>query len=175
MRISPRQSIKLLKSQKAGKLIGYLLLIIGIGALIFNAKVRLDERGAKNWVPHFAQIDRARLETHENDKGGKSYFIDVAYKFEWKGTTFAGYQYRLHDNATPNFEENNAVIEALLQTKEDDGQFPIFVNPKNPKQSAIKNVIHPQAKSSSLFLGLLFSLIGYFTAFKPKLFRKKTE
>jgi len=59
MRISPRQSIKLLKSQKAGKLLGGLFLILGAGFLIYGAKVTLDARGAKNWVRHDAQIESA--------------------------------------------------------------------------------------------------------------------
>jgi len=175
MRFSPRQSLKLLKSQKAGMLIGYLLLIMGVGFLTYSVKVMLDERGARNWVPHVAQIENARLETHVNDEGRKSYTIEVAYKFDWEGTSFAGKRYRLHDDSTLNFEELNPVVEALLLTKQDDGRYPIFVNPKNPQQSAIKNIVHPKAKSKNLFLGFLFSILGYFTAFKPKIFRRKPK
>lgn len=93
--------MKFLKSQKAGKLIGYLFLIIGLGALIYAAKVSIDARGAKNWVPHMAQIENARLETHVNDEGGKTYSIDVDYKYDWEGEVFEGDRYRLHDQATP--------------------------------------------------------------------------
>ncbi len=167
--------MKLLKSQKAGKLIGYLLLIMGLSALIYAAKVTIDARGAKNWVPHIAQIENAQLGTHVNDKGGKTYTIEVSYKFDWKGEVFKGNQYRLHDQATPDFEANNVIVEALIQTKEDNGRYPIFVNSKNPHQSAVKNIVHTKAKSSSLFLGILFSLVGYFTAFKPRLFRRREK
>ena len=172
MRISPRQSIKLLKSQKAGKLLGGLFLILGAGFLIYGAKVTLDARGAKNWVRHDAQIQSARLETYVNDKGGKTYSIEVDYRFEWNGTPYAGRKYRLHDTARPGFDENNAIVESLLETKRDNGRYPIFVNPKNPRQSAVINAIPEKARSSNFFLGILFSLIGIFTL-KPKLFRKK--
>lgn len=156
-------------------LIGYLFLIIGVGALIYAGKVTIDERDAKNWVPHVAQVESAKLETHVNDKGVKSYSVEVAYNYDWEGASFTGNKYRLHDTSTSNLEENSAVVEDLLKTKQDDGQYPIFVNPDNPRQSAIKNIVHPRAKSSSLFLGFFFSLIGYFTTFKPKIFRKKAK
>jgi len=158
--------MRFLKSQKAGKLIGYLFLTIGLGALLYAGKVKLDERGAKNWVPHVAQIENARLETHVNDEGGKTYSIDVDYKYDWEGEVFAGDKYRLHDQATPSFEENNEVVEDLLLTKREAGRYPIFVNPDTPSQSAVKNTVHPKAKSSALFLGFFFTMIGYFTAFK---------
>ena len=174
MRLSPRQSMKLLRSQKAGTLIGSLMLIIGLGALVHVAKITIDEKSARNWLAHTAQVQSAGLTTHVNDKGGKTYSIDVAYIFDWDGTTFKGTRYRLHDKPSPSLEENNDVIEGLLLSKQDGGQYPIFVNPKNPRQSAILNAVHPKAKSSSLFLGLLFSILGYFTAFKPKLFGKRS-
>jgi len=167
--------MKFLKSQKAGKLIGYLFLIIGLGALIYAGKVALDERGAKNWVPHVAQIENAKLETHVNDEGGKTYSVDVKYKYDWEGEPFAGDRYRLHDKATPNLEDSNLVVEDLLLTKREDGRYPIFVNPNNPGQSAIKNTVHPKAKSSALFLGFLFTLIGFFTAFNINPFRRRSK
>jgi len=173
MRLSPRQSLKLLKSQKAGAMIGYLMLTMGIAALIYAGKVLMDERGARNWVPHYAEIASAALETHVNDEGGKTYSIDVAYRFDWEGQSYAGNQYRLHDNPNPSFEDNNEIVQDLLETKREQGRYPIFVNPKNPDQSAVKNVVHPKAKSSSLFFGFLFSIFGYFTAFRPKLFRRR--
>jgi len=175
MRISPRQSIKFLKSRSAGKSIGFLFLAIGLCGLIYAAKVTLDERAVKNWLPHTAQIQSARLETHVNDDGDKSYSIDVAYRFDWKGTTYAGSKYRLHDKSTSNFAELNDVVEDLLISKNEDGRYPIFVNPNNPRQSTIRNIVHPGAKKSGLFLGILFSLIGYFTAFKPSLFRNRNR
>ena len=173
MRISARQSVKILKSQKAGKLIGYLFLIIGLGALIHLAKVTIDERAARHWVPHTAQIERASLETHENDKGSKTYSINVTYLFDWNGRAFKGTQYRLHDKSSPNLKENDEIVQDLLRAKREDVSYPIFVNPKNPQQSAIKNVVHPKTKTLSRFLGLLFSVIGYFTAFEPKFWSKK--
>ena len=174
MRLSPRQSMKLLRSQKAGTLIGSLMLIIGLGALAHAAKIRLDEKSARNWLSHTAQVQSAGLTKHVNDKGGITYSIDVAYVFDWDGTTFKGTRYRLHDKPSPKFEDNNEVVQDLLLSKRDGGQYPIFVNSKNPRQSAIINTVHPKAKSSSLFLGLLFSILGYFTAFKPKLFGRRS-
>ena len=167
--------MKSLKSQKAGNLIGYLFLIIGLGALIYAAKVSIDARGAKNWVPHYAQIENAKLETHVNDDGDKTYTIEVAYKYDWNDVSFQGNQYRLHDMATPNLADNNSVVEDLLLTKAEGGRYPIFVNPKNPRQSAVKNMVHPKAKSSSLFLGVLFTIIGFFTAFKFNPFRRRVK
>lgn len=175
MRFGARQSIKLLRSQKAGVLIGLLLLIIGFGALIHAAKITIDERWAKNWVPFFAQIERAAVISHENNKGGKSYTIDVAYNFEWDGTTFKGTRYRLHDKPTPYSDSVEKIVRDLAISKQDGGQYPIFVNPKNPRESAVLNSAHPKARSGSLFLGILFSIIGYFTVFKPKLFGKRPE
>lgn len=174
MRISPRQSMKLLRSQKAGTLIGSLMLIIGLGALMHVAKITLDEKSVRNWVPHTAQVQSAGLTTLVNDRGGKTYSIDVAYVFDWDGTSFKGTRYRLHDKPSANFEGSSEVVQDFLISKQDGGQYPIFVNPKNPRQSAIINTVHPKAKSSSLFLGLLFSILGYFTAFKPKLFSKRS-
>lgn len=175
MKFGARQSIKLLRSQKAGSLIGGLMMIIGIGALLYAGKVTLDERSVKNWVPHSAQIENARVSAHENDKGVKSYSIDVAYVFEWKGTSFKGTKYRLHDKPSSNFEESRNVVQDLLISKQDGGQYPIFVDPKNPARSSVLNEVHPEAKSSSLFLGFLFSILGYFTMFKPKLFRRRSK
>ena len=175
MRISPRQSIKFLKSQNAGKMIGYLCLMIGVIAFLYAAKVKLDERSVKNWLPHFAQIERAALTTHVNDEGVETYLIDVGYKFDWDGQIYAGNRYRLHDNSSSNFDENNLIVQDLLQTKEEGGRYPIFVNPKNPRQSAVKNTIPAGAKSSGLFLGFFFSLIGCFTAFKPRFFGKSSK
>lgn len=164
--------MKLLRSQKAGKLIGFLMLIIGIGAFIHVVKITIDEKSAKHWVPHSAEVQSAVLSSHENDKGDQSYSITVSYIFEWDGTPYKGTRYRLHDKPSPNPQAKREIVEDLLLSKQDGGQYPIFVNPKNPRQSAIINTVHPKAKSSSLFLGFLFSLIGYFTAFKPKLFGK---
>ena len=175
MRISARQSMKLLRSQKAGTLIGALMLIIGLGGFVHVVKITFDERAIRNWVPHLAQVESARLTTHENDKGVKTYSIDVAYLFDWEGSTFKGTRYRLHDKPSSDFEGNSEIIQSLLVSKQDGGQYPVFVNPKNPRQSAIVNSVHPKAKSSSLFLGFLFSILGYFTAFKPKLFRRRSE
>ena len=150
------------------------MLLIGLGALVHVAKVTLDEKSAKNWVPHTAQVQSAGLMIHVNDKGGKTYSIEVAYIFDWDGTPFKGTRYRLHDKPNPNFESSDEIVQDLLLSKRDGGQYPIFVNPKNPRQSAIVNTVHPKAKSSSFFLGLLFSILGYFTAFKPKLFGKRS-
>ncbi len=174
MRISPRQSMKFLRSQKAGTLIGCLMLIIGLGAFVHAVKVTLDAKSAKNWVAHLAEVQSAGLTILENDKGVKSYAIDVAYVFDWQGTPIKGTRYRLHDKPSQNFEASNEIVQELLISKNDGRQYPIYVNPKNPVQSAVLNTVHPKAKSSSLFLGFLFSIIGYFTAFKPKLFRKRS-
>ena len=175
MRLSPRQSMKLLKSQKAGTLIGVLMLIIGLGAFTHVVKITIDERAMKDWVPHLASVESAGLAIHTSDKGGKTYTIDVSYLFEWEGKTFKGTRYRLHDKTTPDFKSTNEIVQGLLTSKQDDGQYPIFVNPKNPTQSAITNTVHPKVKSRSLFLGFLFSILGYFTGFKPRLFRKRSE
>lgn len=175
MRISPRQSMKLLRSQKAGALIGGLMLIMGIGAFLHVAKIKLDENSVKNWVLHTAQVERAGLATHVNDKGGKTYSIEVAYIFDWEGTPFKGTRYRLHDKASPSADESLKVVQDMLLSKQDGGQYPIYVNPRNPLQSAVMNTVHPKAKSSSLFLGFLFSILGYFTVFKPKLFGKRSQ
>jgi hypothetical protein len=173
MRFSPRQSLKLLKSKKAGTLIGALMILIGLGAFAHVLKITWDERALKNWVPHLAQVERAAINTHVNDKGGKSYTIDVIYSFDWEGRAFKGMRYRLHDKASPHADETDKVVTDLLRTQQDGGQYPIFVNPKNPAQSAILNTVHPKAKSSSLFLGFLFSILGYFTGFKGTLSRKR--
>lgn len=173
MRFSPRQSIRLLRSQKAGTFIGVLMLIVGLGSLAHAVKIAIDEKSVNNWVSHTAEVQSAGLSTHENDKGVKSYAIEVSYLFDWDGTTFRGTRYRLHDKTTPKFDESNEIVQDLLMSKRDDGQYPIFVNPNNPKQSAVLNEVHPKAKSSSLFLGVLFSLFGYFTAFRPKIFGRR--
>lgn len=173
MRFSPRQSIRLLRSQKAGTLIGCLLLIIGMGALVHAGKITIDERSVKNWVSHTAQIQSAGLSTHENDKGVKSYSVEVSYLFNWDGTPHKGTRYRLHDKTSPNFDSTNEIVQDLLTSKRDGGSYPISVNPNNPRQSAILNEVHPKAKSSSLFLGVLFSIMGYFTTFRPKLFGRR--
>lgn len=175
MRISPKQSMKLLKSQKTGGLIGGLMLIMGVGAFVHVAKITLDTRSIKNWVPHTAQVERAGLTTHVNDRGGKTYSLEVAYIFDWEGTPYKGRQYRLHDKPNPDFEESRDILEDLLRSRQDGGEYPIFVNPKNPLKSAVVNTVHPKARTSSLFLGFLFSIIGYFTAFKPKLFGKRSK
>lgn len=174
MRISPKHSMKLLRSKMAGTLIGSVMLIVGLGAFAHVVKVTLDEKSAKAWVPHFAQVKSAALSTHENDKGVKSYSIDVSYAFEWEGSSYKGARYRLHDKPSPSAQGNNEIVRKLLLSKQDGEQYPIFVNPKNPRQSAVLNTVHPKAKSSSLFLGFLFSILGYFTVFKPKLFGKKS-
>ena len=173
MRIGARQSIKMLRSQKAGKIIGYLFLAIGLGALIHLAKITIDEKAARNWVPHNAQIVSANLTTHVNDKGGKTYSIDVTYEFEWQGSTVKGTRFRLHDKASANLSESDNVVQGLLLSKRNGQHYPIFVNPDNPRQSAIQNTVHPKAKTSSRFLGLLFSIIGFYTAFKPKLLGRR--
>ena len=173
MRISARQSMKLLRSQKAGTLIGALMLIIGSGAFAHVLKITIDQRSIKNWVPHLASVQSAGLTTLTNDKGVKSYAIDVAYLFDWDGSPFKGTQYRLHDKPKSDFDDSNAIIQGLLTSKKEGRQYPIFVNPDNPRQSAILNTVHPKAKSSSLFLGFLFSVIGFLTVFKPKLLGKR--
>ena len=174
MRLSPRRSMKLLNSKKVGNLIGMLMLLIGLGAFTHAVKITIDQRAMKNWMPHFAQVEYATLTAHENDKGGQSYSVDVAYVFEWEGASFRGTRYRLHDKINPTPDGLHKAVKGLLKSKEDGGQYPIFVNPKNPAQSAILNTVHPKARSGSLFLGILFSMIGYFTVFKPKLFRKRS-
>lgn len=173
MRFSPRQSIRLLRSQKAGTLIGCLLLVIGIGALVHAGKISMDERNVKKWVSHTAQIQSAGFSTQENDKGVKSYALEVSYIFDWDGTPYKGTRYRLHDKTNSNFDATNGIVQDLLTSKRDGGNYPIFVNPNNPRQSAILNEVHPKAKSSSLFLGVLFSIMGYFTTFRPKLFGRR--
>ena len=175
MRLSPRQSMKLLKSKKTGNVLGILMLLIGFGAFAHVVKITIDERAMKKWVPHLARVESAELATYTNDKGGKTYTVDVSYLFEWEGSTYKGTRYRLHDKVSPDFETTNEIVQGLLISKQDGGQYPIFVNPKNPVQSAVINTVHPKAKSGSLFLGFLFSLIGYFTVFNPKLFKKKSE
>ena len=175
MRLSPRQSMKLLKSKKTGNVLGILMLLIGLGAFAHVVKITIDERAMKDWVPHLASVQSAGLATHTNDKGGETYTIDVSYLFEWEGSSFKGTRYRLHDKVSPDFEKTNEIVQGLLVSKQDGGQYPIFVNPKNPLQSAVINSVHPKAKSGSLFLGFLFSLIGYFTVFKPRIFKKRSE
>lgn len=175
MRLSPKQSLKLLRSQKAGAVIGSLLILMGIGAFLHVAKVVLDERRAKDWVAYSAQIDRADVKTHMKDDGAKTYIIDVAYSFDWKGTSYTGTQYRLHNKTNPIPDAIHKEVKSLLIAKQKGKPYPIFVNPKNPQQSAIVNKAHPKARSSSLFLGFLFSIMGYFTGFRPKLFGKRSE
>jgi len=174
MRISPRQSLKLLRSQKAGVLIGVLMLIIGLGAFVHAGKVTWDERSARDWIPHLAQVENAGLITHEKDDGSKSYSLDVTYRYDWNGTPFKGTQYLLHDKPSPSPDGRQKLVKDLLMTKQDGGQYPIFVNPKKPAQSAILNSVHPKARSSSLFLGFLFSILGYFAGFNGKLFKKRS-
>lgn len=166
--------MKLLRSNMAGTVIGSLMLLVGIFGLGHVVKITIDERSAEAWEPHLAQVSSAALKTHENEKGEKRYAIDVSYDFEWEGGSFKGTRYRLHDRANPDAEANSKIVEELLLSKQDGQPYPIFVNPKNPQQSAVINTAHPKVKSSSLFIGFLFSILGYFTAFKPKLFRKKT-
>lgn len=175
MRLSPRQSMKLLKSRMAGSVIGALMMMMGMGGFAHVAKITIDAKSAKDWMPHQAQVERAALVAHENDKGGKSYTVDVSYLFEWEGAMFKGTRYRLHDKSTPIAQENNDIVEALLRSKAEGRSYPIFVNPKNPQQSAVINTVHPKARQSSLFLGFLFSILGYFTGFNPKLFKKKPD
>ena len=175
MRLSPRQSMKLLKSKKTGNVLRILMLLIGLGAFAHVVKITIDERAMIDWVPHLASVQSAGLATHTNDKGGETYTTDVSYLFEWEGSSFKGTRYRLHDKVSPDFEKTNEIVQGLLVSKQDGGQYPIFVNPKNPLQSAVINSVHPKAKSGSLFLGFLFSLIGYFTVFKPRIFKKRSE
>ena len=151
------------------------MLLIGLGAFAHVVKITIDERAMRDWVPHLASVQSAGLATHTNDKGGETYTIDVSYLFEWEGSSFKGTRYRLHDKVSPDFEKTNEIVQGLLVSKQDGGQYPIFVNPKNPLQSAVINSVHPKAKSGSLFLGFLFSLIGYFTVFKPRIFKKRSE
>jgi len=175
MRISPTQSLKLLKSKRAGTLIGYLFLIMGAIAVIYAVKVRLDARNVKNWVPHLAQIEGAGLSTHVDDDGKATYSLIVQYLYEWDGTPYKGRRYRLHDAPSSDQVEMNKIVEALLLTKQDDGLYPIYVNPDKPVQSAIKNEVHPSAKSSSLFLGFFCSLIGFFMVFRQGRFSRKSR
>ena len=166
--------MKLLRSKLAGTVIGALMLLVGLFALAHVLKITIDEKQLKDWVPHVAQIRSAALSTHENEKGVEFHSIDVSYSFEWEEDSFTGTRYRLHDKANPSAEANREIVEDLLLSKQEDEPYPIFVNPKNPRQSAVINTVHPKVKSSSLFIGLLFSTLGFFTTFKPKLFGKKS-
>lgn len=166
--------MKLLRSKMAGTVIGSLMLLVGLFALGHVVKITIDEHQLKDWVPHVAQVNSAALSNHENEKGVKRYSIDVSYGYEWEGNPFKGTRYRLHDKANLDSEANREIVEDLLLSKQEGEPYPIFVNPKNPRQSAIVNTVHPEVKSSSLFLGLLFSILGYFTTFKLKLFGKKS-
>jgi len=175
MRFASRQSLKFLRSQKAGALIGSLLLIVGLGAFAHAAKITIDEKDAKNWVSHTAQIERAVVTPHVNEKGGKTYTVDVVYNYDWQGKTFEGNLYRLHDKPSQNVREAQEAVRGLARSEQEGMTYPIFVNPDNPRQSAVLNTAHPKARSGSLFLGFLFLSMGCFTVFQPKLFGKRAD
>lgn len=172
MRFSPRQSLKFIKSDKAGKILGSLFLILGLGFLAYFAKVLIDAHDAKSWTAETATINSARLETYIGDNGVRTYSIYVAYEYVWKGNTYRGKHYRLHDNPSPSLDENNKVVEALLAAKQAGTPYPIFINPNDPTESAVKNVVSEKSKKFSRTLGLLFTLIGFFTLFRDRLFKK---
>ncbi len=136
-------------------------------------KILIDEKDALTWTPHVALIQSARIRTHINDDGFKSYSVDVIYQYKWENVLYEGNQYRLHDNASSGFEENNKIVQDLRNVAKQKESYPIYVNPNKPSISAIKNTVNSETKLVSIIFGVLFPIIGFVAFFFPHLFNHR--
>lgn len=149
-------------------------MVLGLAMTVMAIKIHIDEKDALTWTPHVAHIQSAKIRTHIDDESGyKSYSIDVLYQYTWGNVLYKGNQYRLHDNASSGFEENNEIVQELLIASKQKEDYPIYVNPKKPTVSAIKNVVNGEAKLVSTIFGVLFPMIGFFMIFFPQLFNQR--
>ena len=156
----------------AVRLIGLLFMTIGLILAGGAAKMHMDEKDALNWVPHTAQIEKARVKTISNDDSEK-YRVDVIYQYEWGNKAYQGNRYRVHDNASSDFFETEKIVEGLLDAKQQTKNYPIYVNPNKPEVSAIKNEVDGEKKWGFSLMGPLFFLIGFFAVFFPQYFNQE--
>ena len=112
----PQGASRALRSKIPVRLIGLLFMTIGLTLASFAVKIHMDEKDALNWVPHTAQIERARIKTISNDDSEK-YAVDVIYQYEWGNEAYQGNRYRVHDNASTDFFETEKIVEGLLDAK----------------------------------------------------------
>ena len=170
----PEKLLSALSSQKTVKFIGFLFMTIGICMTFWAVKIFLDEKDAQDWVPHTANIQRAEIRTHiDDDNGFKSYSVGVAYQYQWKNVLFQGDKYRLHYNSSSGFDENNKIVQDLLYAMEQGEDYPIFVNPKNPENSAVKNIVDGETKLVVTIFGIVFPIVGFFMFFFSNLFNRR--
>jgi len=142
----PEKLQRILTSKKVVRFVGLLFMTIGFTMSFFAAKMHIDAKDAKTWIPHFANIQSAKLREYHDDNGFKSYSVDVTYRYSWETIAYEGNQYRLHNMSSSGFDENNEIVQDLRQAMEQGEEYPIFVNPNNPKESAVKNVVDPESK-----------------------------
>jgi len=170
----PEKLLRALISQKAVKIIGFTFLTIGLYISFMAIKIHIDERDAQNWTPHAARILSANIRTHVDDENGfKSYSVNVNYQYKWENVLYQGDQYRLHDNSSSGFDETNKIVQNILNAKQEKEDYPIYVNPKKPKMSAVKNEVNGEAKLVMTIFGIIFPLAGFFMFFFPHLFNQK--
>ena len=168
----PQGASRALRSKIPVRLIGLLFMTIGLTLASFAVKIHVDEKDALNWVPHTAQIERARIKTISNDDSEK-YAVDVIYQYEWGNEAYQGNRYRVHDNASTDFFETEKIVEGLLDAKQQTKNYPIYVNPNRPEVSAVKNEVDGEKKWAFSLMGPLFSLIGFFAVFFPQYFNRE--
>ena len=156
------------------KFMGLVFLTTGSLMAFMSIEILVDEKDALNWTPHVAYIQSAKIRTLiDNDNGFKSYSVDVRYKYKWGNVFYEGDQYRLHDNASSGFDENNTIIQKLQYAKLQGEVYPIYVNPNNPAESSIKNEVNREAKFVTIIFGIIFPIFGFFAFFFPNLFNRK--
>ncbi|MEP4052045.1 MAG: DUF3592 domain-containing protein [Litorimonas sp.] len=155
--------------------VGFLFLFFGLAIFSYSIKVFLDGQDAQKWVLHEAQISSAKIAEGTRSNGRKSYSVEVEYVYEWIGESYEGNQYRLHDNSGSRFKEVDLIVKELLFAKSQKHPYPIYVDPERPETSAILNFVNSETQTASLFLGIIFSVVGAFASLRPSLFTRNKQ
>lgn len=109
--------------------------------------------GAIDWQPATCEIIEARLYT-SSDSDGSTYRVDVNYRYEFGGRSYAGDRYRFMRMTTSGRDSKASAVARLNRER----RVPCWVNPENPAESVIER--GPSNEMWFALIPLVFVLVG---------------
>ncbi|MCB0330769.1 MAG: DUF3592 domain-containing protein [Bdellovibrionales bacterium] len=133
--------------------VGGVFTLFGLIGTYFLGQMGLDSYFAQQWTPVPGKVLESSVIRHESsdDDGGTSYTysVDIFYEYVVDGETYRGSRFDFAGGSSSGYDSKAAIVKENPSGKE----ITVFVNPENPRESAI------QVGFSWFFLLVLFPLI----------------
>ncbi|MCM8526504.1 MAG: DUF3592 domain-containing protein [Lentisphaeraceae bacterium] len=108
-----------------------------------------------NWVKAKAVVDHRFYDVSVDEKGKKSYYVEVLYRYKYKGQEYRSNQYNFLNSSSADKDEAIAIGRKFPKGK----RFNCYVDPESPEYSVIEKETFVVYLLS--FAVLMFYLVGY--------------